>query len=219
MYYLMDLTVTMEHDVTAMAALGKELTALLETLTQHFKVAFGYYSDKVAMPFSKMTKELLENPCSDSGKECEKGFDFVHSLNFTNNVDEFIEKVRDGNLVYFPIRNLNYLFRFMSFVGRVLRMCSFFRSTRVKRLRIWTIWKAGWMRFIRSFCAKNTWSGERIRGKLLWSRPMGFCILLETASWRGPWKGTLWSVFWTRTGCIVGPWLTIIRLWRKFIVD
>lgn len=98
LYYLMDLTKTMENDVTSMTTLGKELADVLQNLTLHFRVAFGYYSDKVEMPFSKMAKEYINNPCVDSGTICVKAFDFVHSLNFTNNVDEFIEKVRFSTL-------------------------------------------------------------------------------------------------------------------------
>ncbi|KAF2897728.1 hypothetical protein ILUMI_08445 [Ignelater luminosus] len=93
LYYLMDLTLTMRPDIETMAKLGRELTELLQNLTKHFRVAFGYYSDKVAMPYSKMTQEFLENPCINEGTQCMKGFDFVHSLNFTSNIDEFIQKV------------------------------------------------------------------------------------------------------------------------------
>ncbi|KAF5291452.1 hypothetical protein FQR65_LT01763 [Abscondita terminalis] len=93
LYYLMDLTETMSYDIATMATLGTELAILLQKLSKNFKVAFGYYSDKVATPFSKMTKESILNPCAGAGKVCERGFDFVHRLNFTNDVNEFIKTV------------------------------------------------------------------------------------------------------------------------------
>ncbi|KAF5270698.1 hypothetical protein FQA39_LY01436 [Lamprigera yunnana] len=96
LYYLMDLTETMSYDIATMATLGTELANLLQKLTKNFKVAFGYYSDKVAMPFAKMTEEALNNPCEGAGKMCVKGFDFVHRLNFTTDVDEFIKTINES---------------------------------------------------------------------------------------------------------------------------
>lgn len=93
LYYLMDLTLTMQHDVRTMAALGVELTDILQQLTPHYQVAFGYYSDKVAMPFSNMAPENAENPCVSFNERCEKPFDFIHALNFTKDIGEFIQKV------------------------------------------------------------------------------------------------------------------------------
>lgn len=94
LYYLMDLTLTMQHDVQTMATLGVELTDVLQQLTPHYQLAFGYYSDKVAIPFSNMAYANAENPCVSFNEKCRKPFDFIHALNFTKNIEEFIQKVR-----------------------------------------------------------------------------------------------------------------------------
>ncbi|XP_031355220.1 integrin beta-nu-like [Photinus pyralis] len=93
LYYLMDLTETMYKDIATMATLGADLTKLLQQLSKNFRVAFGYYSDKVAFPFSRMAPHFLENPCEPYGQTCEKPFNFVHKLNFTNDVEKFVNTV------------------------------------------------------------------------------------------------------------------------------
>ncbi|KAK5641772.1 hypothetical protein RI129_010319 [Pyrocoelia pectoralis] len=90
LYYLMDLTETMDSDIATMATLGTELTKLLQKLSKNFRVAFGYYSDKVALPFSRMAPPSMENPCEHEGKTCEKAFDFIHKLNFTSDIEKFV---------------------------------------------------------------------------------------------------------------------------------
>lgn len=71
----------------------------LQTLAKTYQIGFGYYMDKVVMPFSFNNKELLENPCKKGGTTCERGYDFIHALNFTTKVKEFIEKVFDWMII------------------------------------------------------------------------------------------------------------------------
>ncbi|KAI4469965.1 integrin beta subunit [Holotrichia oblita] len=98
LYYLMDLTYSMRGDVVAMIDLGSEMANLLKNLTKNYKIGFGYFMDKVVMPFSDNNKKLLENPCKISGYDCEKGYDFIHALNFTTKITEFTNKLKSSKI-------------------------------------------------------------------------------------------------------------------------
>lgn len=98
LYYLMDLTNSMKAHKESLVKIGKDLGNLLSNLTKHHQIAFGYYADKVAMPFYKMTPGDLENPCEMLyGETCSKGFAFVHAQDFTNDIDTFVKNVDRSN--------------------------------------------------------------------------------------------------------------------------
>lgn len=94
LYYLMDLTKSMEPDLNTLQTLGFNLTKTLQELTQNYKIAFGSYIDKPTMPFYFTDAEQAANPCKLNKETCKPGYLFKHSLNFTNKVDDFIEEVR-----------------------------------------------------------------------------------------------------------------------------
>nr|XP_022904471.1 integrin beta-nu-like [Onthophagus taurus] len=98
LYYLMDLTYSMKDDLEAMISLGSTIGSETKMLTNKYKIGFGYYSDKVAMPFAMMDKKSMENPCSGLRQQCAKGFDFIHALNFTENVNDFIQKLKESEV-------------------------------------------------------------------------------------------------------------------------
>lgn len=89
----------MKDHLNAVVKLGNDLPSFLSNLTSTFKLALGIYSDKVATPFFKMTEDILKNPCKemdvDDG-QCGPSFNFQHSLDFTNDISKFIEKVCVG---------------------------------------------------------------------------------------------------------------------------
>ncbi len=51
LYYLMDLSKSMEDDKAKLSALGDRLSATMQNLTSNFKLGFGSFVDKVVMPY------------------------------------------------------------------------------------------------------------------------------------------------------------------------
>ncbi|RZC38267.1 integrin beta-nu-like, partial [Asbolus verrucosus] len=98
LYYLMDLTKSMQPDLTTITLLGKNLTQLLEKLTNNHHIAFGSYIDKPVMPFYLSEEEDRINPCLIEHETCEMGYIFRHRLNFTDEIDEFIKKVENSTV-------------------------------------------------------------------------------------------------------------------------
>ncbi|XP_017782701.1 PREDICTED: integrin beta-nu-like [Nicrophorus vespilloides] len=97
LYYLMDLTFSMKDHIITLQTLGTALTEKLLQMTETYHLALGYFADKVLMPYMKMTESFLSNPCGntpDAINQCQPGFDFVHTLNFTDDVNEFINQVK-----------------------------------------------------------------------------------------------------------------------------
>ncbi|XP_045475897.1 integrin beta-nu-like [Harmonia axyridis] len=94
-YYLMDLTFSMKNDLETLINLGGELGYSLKSISEHFKIAFGSYVDKLRMPFSFTNPDNIENPCNHTPEgHCAKSYLLKHIQNFTNNVELFAREVR-----------------------------------------------------------------------------------------------------------------------------
>lgn len=51
LYFLMDLSNSMENDKDNLASLGKSLADTMRNLTRQFRLGFGSFVDKDAIPF------------------------------------------------------------------------------------------------------------------------------------------------------------------------
>ncbi len=51
LYYLMDLSKSMEDDKEKLSALGDLLASTMQNLTSNFRLGFGSFVDKVVMPY------------------------------------------------------------------------------------------------------------------------------------------------------------------------
>ena len=51
LYYLMDLSKSMEDDKEKLSALGDLLSATMQKITSNFRLGFGSFVDKVVMPY------------------------------------------------------------------------------------------------------------------------------------------------------------------------
>lgn len=51
LYYLMDLSKSMEDDKEKLSALGDHLAATMKKITKKFTLGFGSFVDKVVMPY------------------------------------------------------------------------------------------------------------------------------------------------------------------------
>lgn len=51
LYYLMDLSKSMEDDKEKLSALGDKLSETMKRITSNFRLGFGSFVDKVLMPY------------------------------------------------------------------------------------------------------------------------------------------------------------------------
>ncbi|GLV39425.1 Integrin betanu subunit [Carabus blaptoides fortunei] len=96
LYCLVDSSYSMKDDLETIVTLGNELTNSLSQLTTNYRLGFGAFSDKVAMPFAQMDEASLKNPCrnaADANTVCIAGFGFKHWHNLNSNITEFIDKM------------------------------------------------------------------------------------------------------------------------------
>lgn len=57
LYYLMDLSKSMEDDKAKLAELGNLLASKMRTITSNFRLGFGSFVDKVVMPYVSTVPE------------------------------------------------------------------------------------------------------------------------------------------------------------------
>lgn len=51
LYYLMDLSKSMEDDKDKLSSLGNKLAETMQNITSNFRLGFGSFVDKVVMPY------------------------------------------------------------------------------------------------------------------------------------------------------------------------
>lgn len=51
LYYLMDLSKSMEDDKDKLSSLGNRLAQTMQNITSNFRLGFGSFVDKVVMPY------------------------------------------------------------------------------------------------------------------------------------------------------------------------
>ncbi|KAL1498165.1 hypothetical protein ABEB36_009007 [Hypothenemus hampei] len=99
LYFLGDLSHSMKPHLETLKNLGDSLSNSLNSLTRHYKLAFGSFLDKPGMPFIWTDSEKLENPCkTEDNAVCEQTYLFKHSLSFTNNTDEFFSHLNNSKV-------------------------------------------------------------------------------------------------------------------------
>ncbi|KAJ8946346.1 hypothetical protein NQ318_004236 [Aromia moschata] len=99
LYYLGDLSVSMRENLKIFKTIGMDLSNSLTQLTKNYKLAYGSFLDKIAMPFYFMAPESFYNPCLNLLiDDCEPGYLFKHRLNFTKDAESFAEKVSSSKI-------------------------------------------------------------------------------------------------------------------------
>ncbi|XP_045617424.1 integrin beta-PS [Procambarus clarkii] len=98
LYYLMDLSKSMEDDKESLSKLGAQLAEEMQKITKNFKLGFGSFVDKVVMPYVSTVPERLQAPCTN----CASPYGFRNALPLTTNAEAFAREVQDapvsGNL-------------------------------------------------------------------------------------------------------------------------
>lgn len=93
LYYLMDLSASMFDDLQKIKDLGSTLSRAMAKLTSKFRLGFGSFVEKPVLPFIKITKEELENPCRIADVTCLPAFGYRHVLSLTSSMQEFNEVI------------------------------------------------------------------------------------------------------------------------------
>jgi len=98
LYYLMDLSKSMEDDKEKLSSLGDELAQKMQSITNNFRLGFGSFVDKVVMPYVSTVPKKLEEPCD----HCEAPYGFRNHMKLTTDTTRFNGEVRhaavSGNL-------------------------------------------------------------------------------------------------------------------------
>ncbi|RWS05225.1 uncharacterized protein B4U79_02101, partial [Dinothrombium tinctorium] len=97
LYYLMDLTYSMQAHREKLIELADRLTAEMSKISSNFRLGFGSFIDKVVMPYASVVPAKLRNPCPDS-LICDPPYGFRNQLPLSGNFSLFLEKVKNTNL-------------------------------------------------------------------------------------------------------------------------
>ncbi|XP_004835941.1 integrin beta-6 isoform X1 [Heterocephalus glaber] len=98
LYYLMDLSASMNDDLNTIKELGSLLSKEMSKLTSNFRLGFGSFVEKPISPFMKTTPEEIANPCSSIPYSCLPTFGFKHILPLTNDAERFNEIVKNQKI-------------------------------------------------------------------------------------------------------------------------
>ncbi|MEE6489434.1 hypothetical protein FKM82_015557 [Ascaphus truei] len=94
LYYLMDLSASMDDDLHTIKELGSTLSKEMAKLTSNFKMGFGSFVEKPVSPFIKTVPEEINNPCQSVPYHCLPTFGYKHVLPLTHNAENFNEIIK-----------------------------------------------------------------------------------------------------------------------------
>jgi protocadherin alpha len=98
LYYVMDMSNSMEDDKARLAGLGDLLANKMKNITQNFRLGFGSFVDKKTMPYVSTVPDKLREPCTN----CAAPYGFRNQLNLTEDTGRFKVEVMNtqisGNL-------------------------------------------------------------------------------------------------------------------------
>lgn len=98
LYYLMDLSKSMEDDKEKLSTLGDKLSATMTNITTNFRMGFGSFVDKVLMPYVSTIPHKLKHPCD----QCEAPYGYKNHMRLSTDTYQFSHEVKNaavsGNL-------------------------------------------------------------------------------------------------------------------------
>uniref|UniRef100_A0AAX7SX02 Integrin beta n=1 Tax=Astatotilapia calliptera TaxID=8154 RepID=A0AAX7SX02_ASTCA len=95
LYYLMDLSYSMNDDLARLVTLGNDLAAAMGKKTSNLHMGFGAFVDKTMSPYMyTFPSQAISNPCYGIGVQCQAQFSFKNVLSLTEKVSRFTEEVR-----------------------------------------------------------------------------------------------------------------------------
>ncbi|RZC39949.1 integrin beta-PS, partial [Asbolus verrucosus] len=94
LYYLMDLSKSMEDDKEKLSALGNHLADTMKRVTSNFTLGFGSFVDKVVMPYVSTIPEKLLQPCTG----CVAPYGFRNHMTLSTNTNTFSQMVKEASV-------------------------------------------------------------------------------------------------------------------------
>ncbi|KAL0268505.1 UNVERIFIED_CONTAM: hypothetical protein PYX00_010424 [Menopon gallinae] len=94
LYYLMDLSKSMEDDKDKLSSLGNKLAETMQNITSNFRLGFGSFVDKVVMPYVSTVPKKLQEPCDG----CEAPYGYKNHMPLNINTSAFSGQVRDASV-------------------------------------------------------------------------------------------------------------------------
>ncbi|XP_026770671.3 integrin beta-3b [Pangasianodon hypophthalmus] len=95
LYYLMDLSYSMNDDLTQLRKLGNGLAEEMSKTTSNLRMGFGAFVDKPLSPYMYISPpEAVKNPCYSIPYKCQPQFGYRHVLSLTDEVSRFTEEVK-----------------------------------------------------------------------------------------------------------------------------
>ncbi|XP_058888027.1 integrin beta-2-like isoform X1 [Acipenser ruthenus] len=102
LYYLMDLSYSMNDDLKKVKDLGTDILKALKEITPYARIGFGSFVDKTVLPYTDSRPEKLKKPCPDAEQYCQAAFGYQHVLSLTDDGSRFQQEVSaqfiSGNL-------------------------------------------------------------------------------------------------------------------------
>ncbi|XP_026469025.1 integrin beta-7-like [Ctenocephalides felis] len=94
LYYLMDLSASMEDDKENLSRLASRLAMVMSNITDNFRLGFGSFVDKTAHPYINTSPGKIAKPCTlQSKKPCAPPYSFKHHLSLTSEHRLFEQEV------------------------------------------------------------------------------------------------------------------------------
>lgn len=94
LYYLMDLSKSMEDDKEKLSHLGDLLSETMRKITSNFRLGFGSFVDKVLMPYVSTVPKNLKEPCEG----CAAPYGYHNLMRLSNDTHTFSQKVKDAHV-------------------------------------------------------------------------------------------------------------------------
>ncbi|XP_033214919.1 integrin beta-PS-like [Belonocnema kinseyi] len=94
LYYLMDLSKSMEDDKEKLSDLGDTLVREMSSLTSNFRLGFGSFVDKVVMPYVSVVPQKLIEPCN----KCAAPYGYKHIMSLSEDASSFSKLVRGASV-------------------------------------------------------------------------------------------------------------------------
>jgi integrin beta 1 len=94
LYYLMDLSKSMQDDKEKLSALGDHLAQTMKNMTTKFTLGFGSFVDKVVMPYVSTIPDNLRSPCEG----CRAPYGFKNVMALSQNTWQFSHMVKNASV-------------------------------------------------------------------------------------------------------------------------
>ncbi|KAH0621414.1 hypothetical protein JD844_022702 [Phrynosoma platyrhinos] len=98
LYYLMDLSASMNDDLNTIKELGSTLSKEMSKLTSNFQLGFGSFVEKPVSPFINTLTEEIQNPCRSVPHDCSPTFGYKHVLSLTSDSERFNAIVKEQKI-------------------------------------------------------------------------------------------------------------------------